>query len=167
MLLLPKISGSSGFYKGPRTLRVLGPLQKLLLPLIFGSNISLLDRHFRKPFKRLLHVTKALKLEFNRYMILISCIFLLVQGQQQEPVILNRLQAQLYALATDPDTFLTEPHPDDADEFSAWKPELDKRQGEISELMVSNANIRKNYSALVPEKVINALSLHTYLSIWT
>ena len=39
--LLPKISGSSGFYKGPRILRVLGPLQKLLLPLIFGSNISL------------------------------------------------------------------------------------------------------------------------------
>merc|ERR1712088_1092428 len=53
----------------------------------------------------------------------------------------------------DPDTFLTEPHPDDADEFTAWKPELDKRQGEISELMVSNANIRKNYSTLVPEKV--------------
>merc|ERR1712008_648389 len=65
----------------------------------------------------------------------------------------NSLQAQLYALATDPDTFLTEPHPDDADEFTAWKPELDKRQGEISELMVSNANIRKNYSTLVPEKV--------------
>ena len=84
-------------------------------------------------------------------------IFFSVQGQQQEPVILNRLQAQLYALATDPDTFLTEPHPDDADEFTAWKPELDKRQGEISELMVSNANIRKNYSTLVPEKVIKAL----------
>ena len=83
-------------------------------------------------------------------------IFFPVQGQQQEPVILNRLQAQLYALATDPDTFLTEPHPDDADEFTAWKPELDKRQGEISELMVSNANIRKNYSTLVPEKVIKA-----------
>ena len=29
------------FYKGPRTLRVLGPLQKPLLPLIFESNISL------------------------------------------------------------------------------------------------------------------------------
>ena len=93
--------------------------------------------------------------------------FFPVHGQQQEPVILNRLQAQLYALATDPDTFLTEPHPDDAEEFTAWKPELDKRQGEISELMVSNANIRKNYSTLVPEKVIKVLSfslLSTYLS---
>ena len=78
---------------------------------------------------------------------------LLVQGQQQEPVILNQLQAQLYALATDPDTFLTGAHPDDAEEFTAWKAELDKRQGEISELMVNNANIRKHYSTLVPEKV--------------
>jgi len=78
---------------------------------------------------------------------------LLVQGTQQEPVILNRLQAQLYALATDPDTFLTDPHPDDSEEFESWKCELDKRQGEISELMVNNVNIRKNYSTLVPEKV--------------
>lgn len=78
---------------------------------------------------------------------------LLVQGQQQEPVILNRLQAQLYALATDPDTFLTDPHADDSEEFESWKCELDKRQGEISDLMVNNVNIRKNYSTLVPEKV--------------
>ena len=87
-----------------------------------------------------------------------ASIFFLVQGQQQEPVILNPLrQAQLYALATDPDTFLTEPHPDDAEEFTVWNPELDKRQGEISELMASNADIRKNYSTLVPGKVIKAL----------
>merc|ERR1712025_359249 len=78
---------------------------------------------------------------------------LLVQGTQQEPVILNRLQAQLYALATDPETFLTDPHPDDSVEFESWKCELDKRQGEISDLMVNNVNIRKNYSSLVPEKV--------------
>ena len=88
---------------------------------------------------------------------------LLVQGQQQEPVILNRLQAQLYALATDPDTFLTENHPDDADEFNAWKCELDKRQGEISDLMVNNANIRKNYSTLVPEKVKIFILLPKYI----
>ena len=79
-------------------------------------------------------------------------IFSIVQGAQ-EPVILNRLQAQLYALATDPDTFLTDPHPDDSVEFESWKCELDKRQGEISELMVNNVNIRKSYQTLVPEKV--------------
>ena len=67
-------------------------------------------------------------------------------------MILNRLQAQLYALATDPETFLTDPHPDDSVEFESWKCELDKRQGEISDLMVNNVNIRKNYSSLVPQK---------------
>ena len=62
---------------------------------------------------------------------------------------------------------MTEAHPDDAEEFTTWNPELDNRQGEISELMASNANIRKNYSTLVPEKVIKALnfSLHYYMDI--
>jgi len=86
---------------------------------------------------------------------------LLVQGAQ-EPVILNRLQAQLYALATDPDTFLTDPHPDDSVEFESWKCELDKRQGEISELMVNNVNIRKSYQTLVPEKVNHNLFWKRY-----
>ena len=63
------------------------------------------------------------------------------------------MQAQLYALGSDPDTFLSEPHPDDQAEYQAWKCDLDKRQGEISDLMVNNPNIRKNYSTLVPEKV--------------
>merc|ERR1712223_1471874 len=81
---------------------------------------------------------------------------MLVQGDQ-EPVILNRLQAQLYALGSDPDTFLSEPHPDDQSEYQAWKCDLDKRQGEISDLMVNNSNIRKNYSTLVPEKVTHKL----------
>ena len=44
--------------------------------------------------------------------------------------------SQLYALATNPDTFLTEPHTDEADEFKAWKSELDKRRGEISESFI-------------------------------
>ena len=52
MLLLPKISGSSGFYTGPKSLRVLGPLQKLLLLLIFGSNISLLWVWCHKPYSK-------------------------------------------------------------------------------------------------------------------
>ena len=39
--LLRKVNGSSSFYKGPRTLLVLGPLQKLLLPLTFCSNVPI------------------------------------------------------------------------------------------------------------------------------
>ena len=38
---------------------------------------------------------------------------LLVKDGDQEPVIMNRLQAQLYALASDPATFLSDPDPDD------------------------------------------------------
>lgn len=71
---------------------------------------------------------------------------LLVQGEQ-EPLILNRLQAQLYALATDPETFLTDPI-DEVESWKTWKSDLEKRQGEISDLMVNNPNIRKNYSQL-------------------
>jgi len=85
---------------------------------------------------------------------------LLVQGEQQEPVILNRLQAQLYALGSDPETFTTDPHEDDKAEYEAWKCDLEKREGEISDLMVTSPNIRKNYSSLVPEKV-------THKNFWT
>lgn len=82
---------------------------------------------------------------------------LLVREGEQEPVELTRLQAQLYALAADQDTFLAEPHADDLAEYEAWKCDLDKRQGEVSELMISNANIRKHFSTLVPEKVTHKL----------
>ena len=99
---------------------------------------------------------------------------LLVQGEQQEPVILNRLQAQLvrqnfkysvfreccdinffcqHALGSDPETFTTDPHEDDKAEYEAWKCDLEKREGEISDLMINSPNIRKNYSSLVPDKV--------------
>lgn len=85
---------------------------------------------------------------------------LLVQGEQ-EPLILNRLQAQLYALATDPETFLTDPI-DEVESWKTWKSDLEKRQGEISDLMVNNPNIRKNYSQLVPDKVNHNLFWDRY-----
>merc|ERR1711953_724833 len=87
---------------------------------------------------------------------------LLVKDGDQEPVIMNRLQAQLYALASDPATFLSDPDPDDQVEYEKWKCDLDKRQGEISDLMVANANVRKNYSTLVPDKVNHNLFWNRY-----
>merc|ERR1711953_1572257 len=87
---------------------------------------------------------------------------LLVKDGDQEPVIMNRLQAQLYALASDPATFLSDPDPDDQVEYEKWKCDLDKRQGEISNLMVANANVRKNYSTLVPDKVNHNLFWNRY-----
>ncbi len=68
-------------------------------------------------------------------------------------MLLDRLQAQLFALASDPDTFLSDPDPKDDLDFESWPCDLVKRQGEISDLMMNNANIRKNYTEMVPEKV--------------
>ena len=75
MLLLRRVNGSSSFYKGPRTckvwksgsldfqtLLVLGPLQKLLLPLTFRSNVPLHRDELKKDGHCLLDMEiKALK----------------------------------------------------------------------------------------------------------
>jgi len=82
-------------------------------------------------------------------------------GNDHEPIILDRLQAQLHALASDQETFTSDPDLSDcsSEEWTAWLAglDLDKRQGEISELMINNNNIRKNYSSLVPGKVQHKL----------
>ncbi len=87
---------------------------------------------------------------------------MVVQGE--EPVPLNRLQAQLYALASDPDTFLTDPHPDDklGADFESWECDLDKRQGEISDMMVTNKNIRQHYTTMVPDHVTHKIFWRRY-----
>ena len=73
-------------------------------------------------------------------------------GNNHEPIILDRLQAQLHALSSDQDTYESDPHPGDclAEEWTAWLAQLDleKRQGEISELMINNNNIRSGLPTL-------------------
>jgi len=82
-------------------------------------------------------------------------------GGNHEPIILDRLQAQLHALASDTETYTGDPDPSDcgAEEWTAYLGDLDldRRQGEISELMINNNHIRKNYSSLVPGKVQHKL----------
>lgn len=82
-------------------------------------------------------------------------------GSNSEPIILDRLQAQLHALASDPSTYSKDPHPQDAlaEDWSQYLAtlELDSRQGEISELMINNGHIRKHYSSLVPSTVPHKL----------
>ena len=67
-------------------------------------------------------------------------------GNSHEPIILDRLQAQLHALASDQTTYTCDPDPGDslAEDWIGWLAELDldRRQGEISELMINNAHIR-------------------------
>lgn len=82
-------------------------------------------------------------------------------GSNSEPIILDRLQAQLHALTSDPTTYTQDPDPQDAlaEDWTSYLAtlDLDPRQGEISELMINNANIRKHYSNLVPSKVQHKL----------
>merc|ERR1719339_257649 len=91
-------------------------------------------------------------------------------GTSHEPIILDRLQAQLHALASDVSTYSTDPDPGDslAEDWVGWLAELDldRRQGEISELMINNTNIRKHYSSLVPGTVQHKLFWAGWLS-WT
>ncbi len=74
-------------------------------------------------------------------------------GDDKNPVLLDRLQAQLHALASDPDTFLKDPDARDNTDWESWKCDLDKRQGEISDLMVNKASVREHYKTMVPDQV--------------
>lgn len=78
-------------------------------------------------------------------------------GPDSEPIILDRLQAQLHALANDLTTYTQEPSDNEA--WTTWLAglDLDKRQGEISDLMINNASVRRMYSKLVPADVSHKL----------
>jgi len=78
-------------------------------------------------------------------------------GPDSEPIILDRLQAQLHALANDLTTYTQEPS--DSEEWTTWLAglNLDTRQGEISDLMINNASVRRMYSKLVPADVSHKL----------
>jgi len=82
-------------------------------------------------------------------------------GSNSEPIILDRLQAQLHALASDQTTYTKDPDPEDAvsEDWTSYLAtlDLDQRQGEISELMINNGHIRKHYSSLVPSTVQHKL----------
>lgn len=38
-------------------------------------------------------------------------------------------------------------------DWESWSCDLDKRQGEISDLMVNNASVREHYKTMVPDQV--------------
>lgn len=82
-------------------------------------------------------------------------------GSNSEPIILDRLQAQLHALASDQSTYTKDPDPQDSvsEDWTSYLAtlDLDQRQGEISELMINNGHIRKHYSSLVPSTVQHKL----------
>lgn len=83
-------------------------------------------------------------------------------GDDKNPVLLDRLQAQLHALASDPETFLKDPDSRDNVDWETWSCDLDKRQGEISDLMVNNASVREHYKSMVPDQVSHKLFWKRY-----
>ncbi|XP_045621147.2 BSD domain-containing protein 1 isoform X4 [Procambarus clarkii] len=83
--------------------------------------------------------------------------------RNQQPVILNRLQAAIYAISQDPATFLTDPEGDES-HYEAWlsKFDLESRQTELSDLLVNNQPLRHNYTSLVPAQVSHVVFWHRY-----
>ena len=61
-----------------------------------------------------------------------------------EPIIQDKLHVKLHALAGDQSTYTCDPGDSFAKDWAGWLAELDldRRQGHISELMLSNTNIR-------------------------
>ncbi|XP_071552038.1 BSD domain-containing protein 1-like isoform X2 [Panulirus ornatus] len=74
--------------------------------------------------------------------------------RNQQPVILNRLQASIYAISQDSATYLTDPEGEES-QYEAWFETFDfKRvQTELSDLLVNNQPLRHHYATLVPAEV--------------
>ncbi|XP_043215674.1 BSD domain-containing protein 1-like isoform X2 [Amphibalanus amphitrite] len=85
--------------------------------------------------------------------------------QDGQPVLLDRLQTELYRLAADPSTYLTEPAESERVRYEVWSADLDleARQTELSDLLASNRTVLEQYTSLVPAKVSHVLFWHRYL----
>ncbi|KAG7176977.1 BSD domain-containing protein 1-like, partial [Homarus americanus] len=83
--------------------------------------------------------------------------------RNQQPVILNRLQAAIYAISQDPATFLTDPEGEEP-QYEAWLTtfDLESRQTELSDLLVNNQPLRHHYTSLVPAQVSHVVFWHHY-----
>ena len=73
------------------------------------------------------------------------------------------LQARLNAIQIDPGTYCEEPSGPQED-FQKWQRtfQLENHKGDISELLVSNAEVRSLYTQLVPSQVSHADYWHRY-----
>lgn len=82
--------------------------------------------------------------------------------KNSEPVILSRLELQLLLLQKDANTYLEEPS--DLDDYQAWLAtfDLDSRRKELTELLVSKAELRTLYNDMVPSQVSHAVFWNRY-----
>jgi len=71
-------------------------------------------------------------------------------------------QARLHAIQTDPTTYTTEPTPTDS--YREWLAgfDVESSKGNISELLVSNVEVRAVYTQLVSHHQYKNTALETY-----
>ncbi|XP_076033428.1 BSD domain-containing protein 1-like isoform X2 [Oratosquilla oratoria] len=83
--------------------------------------------------------------------------------RNHQPVILDRLQAAVYAVCQDPATFLTDPEGEEQ-QYEQWLLtfDLETRQSELSDLLVNNQALRQQYTKLVPAQVSHIVFWHRY-----
>ncbi|XP_063598438.1 BSD domain-containing protein 1-like isoform X4 [Penaeus indicus] len=83
--------------------------------------------------------------------------------RNQQPVILNRLQAAIYAISQDPETFTMDPEGEET-QYETWVEtfDLEARQTELSDLLVNNQPLRHHYTTLVPAQVSHVVFWHRY-----
>ncbi|KAK8377088.1 hypothetical protein O3P69_013622 [Scylla paramamosain] len=83
--------------------------------------------------------------------------------RNQQPVILNRLQAAIYAVSQDAATYLTDPEGEEA-QYETWLStfDLESCQTELSDLLVNNQPLRHHYTTLVPAQVSHVVFWHRY-----
>lgn len=81
--------------------------------------------------------------------------------RNNEPVIMDRLHAQLYTLQNDPCTYLEDPIEKDYDEWIK-KFDLESRNTELSDIMVTNVEVQELYTKLVPTSVSHIVFWHRY-----
>ncbi|CAI9727357.1 Hypothetical predicted protein [Octopus vulgaris] len=81
---------------------------------------------------------------------------------ETKTAVYDRAQARLHAIQVDPGTYCNPPS--STDKFTEWLKtfELENEKGSISELLVSNANIRALYTNLVPTTVSHTEFWHRY-----
>ncbi|KAK4310020.1 hypothetical protein Pmani_018397 [Petrolisthes manimaculis] len=83
--------------------------------------------------------------------------------RNHQPVILNRLQAAVYAVSQDAATYLTDPEGEET-QYETWMStfDLESRQTDLSDLLVNNQPLRHHYTTLVPAQVSHVVFWHRY-----
>uniref|UniRef100_T1IYQ7 BSD domain-containing protein n=1 Tax=Strigamia maritima TaxID=126957 RepID=T1IYQ7_STRMM len=83
--------------------------------------------------------------------------------QNSEPVIMDRVQVQLYSLQANPKTYLEDPDGNLKD-YEEWlsKFDLEVKQDELADLMANNAQVQKLYTKVVPSSVSHVVFWHRY-----